>query len=95
MAGFVDLEMSDDAQLDAVMPMGGDRARYPYGLRICLCDEELKKLGIDDDPKHGDYLMLTVMARVTSATTDDGGRRVELQIEKAKAHDADTADGDD
>lgn len=95
MSGFVDLEMDDEAQLDAPMPMGGDRARYPYGLRICLCKDELDKLGLDEDPKHGDYLMLTVMARVTSSTTDDNGRRVELQIEKAKAHDADKADGDD
>lgn len=58
---------------------------YPYGLCICLCDEELKKLGLDDEmPEVGDMLHGHFLAIVKSMsrndTTDGTKTRIELQI---------------
>ena len=57
-------------------------ARYPYGLRICLCDEELTKLGLDAGCDEGDYLDIRAFATVISVHKENGANRVELQIEK-------------
>ena len=100
MAGYVDLEMDDESQLDAPMPIPmKDKPRYPYGMRLSLTDAELTKLGIDDNPDVGDYLLMTIVARVTHCSCSDneiGGpmRCVELQVEKAKALEADAAGAD-
>ena len=67
----------------------------PYGLCICLEDESLDKLGIeeDDDPDVGDLIHLSCMARVTSVSCQDTGggkkRRVELAIVLMSAEDED------
>ena len=83
---MVDMEMSDDDQLDAVMPLGGDKQRYPYGLRICLTKPELDKLGLEADCEVGDTIDLRAFGTVTcvSSTSSDGGDccRVEIQLEK-------------
>lgn len=80
---LIDMEMDDERQLDHPMPIAMPaRARYPYGLRICLCDDELKKLGLDADCDVGDYLDIRAFATVMSVHKEDGNSRVELQIEK-------------
>lgn len=81
------MELDDEEKIDAVMPMVmPDKPDYPYGLRICLTDKEMEKLGVDSAEAcvggvvHGHFL-----ARVTSVSSNqvDGGgdnTRVELQI---------------
>lgn len=59
--------------------------RYPYGLCISLCEDELEKLGLEDeDIEPGDMIHLQCMAKVTSVSSNsnqDGDHcRIELQI---------------
>ena len=73
---------------------------YPYGLCICLEDDELEKLGFDEElPAVGDMIHFIAMARVTSASQSeremsDGSktqcRRIELQITHLSTEDEDT-----
>jgi hypothetical protein len=85
------MEMDDEDQLDTVMPIPSNRARYPYGLRICLTHKELEKLGIDGDCDVGDMIDLRCFATVTSISKNEteGGAecRIELQIEKIALED--------
>ena len=79
---LVDLEMDDEASMDAIMPMPmANKPRYAYGLRICLCEDELKKLDLDL-PSVGDVIDLRAFAEVTAVSDGECGRRVELQIQK-------------
>ena len=78
---MVDLEMSDDAQLDQPYPIAmSNRLRYPPGLCICLCEEELEKLGLEADCEVGDAIHINAMAFVTSVHKSENNSRVELQI---------------
>lgn len=96
MGKLVDLEMDDERQLDHPMPIAmPQRSRYPYGLRICLCDDELKKLGLDTDCDEGDYLDIRAFATVTSVHKENGANRVELQIEKMSVENETTEPPDD
>ncbi len=83
---LVDLELDDDDKLDMVMPMPMDRPDYPCGLRICLTENELEKLNLDDDCDVGDVIDLRAFAVVTSISKNDGAGgqscRIELQIQK-------------
>jgi hypothetical protein len=80
MSEWQDLELDDEDQLDAILPLGGDKPQYPFGCRICLTDAELKKMGLDT-PDVGDMLHAQIMAKVTSASSHEtAGSRVELQI---------------
>jgi hypothetical protein len=86
---LVDMEMDDESQLDAPMPIAmSEKPRYPYGLRICFSEEELKKLDLEI-PEIGDMIDMRCFATVTSVSMNDGeyGKtcRVELQIEKISA----------
>ena len=84
---MTDMEMDDESQLDAPMPIAmPERARYPYGLRICLSEKEFAKLGLDPrDAVIGGICHGHFLARVTSvsanASEGDSSCRVELQIE--------------
>lgn len=80
------MEFDDDDKLDAVLPMVmPEKPDYPYGLRICLTEKELDKLGIDcaeacvGGTFHGHF-----MAKITSVSTEEraGGDccRLEAQI---------------
>lgn len=93
---LVDMELDDESKLDMAMPIAmPDRPDYPYGLRICLTEKELEKLGLPV-PDAGDYLDLRGMACVTSVSCDkrESGDtcRVELQIEKIAVENEDTED---
>ena len=80
------MELDEIASYDAPLPLGGPKPRFPYGLRICLTDEEFKKLDLDpSEAEIGGLVHLHAMARITSvsANSDEDGDhcRVELQIE--------------
>lgn len=58
---------------------------YPYGLSICLTQEEIDKLDLDEDVAVGDYLHIHALAKVTSVSSremSDGeaDRRVEMTL---------------
>lgn len=85
---MADMEMDDEDQLDAMLPIAmPERARYPYGLRICLTEKEFEKLGLDPrDAVVGGICHGHFLARVTSVSANEteGGDnccRIELQIE--------------
>lgn len=85
---MIDMELSDEEKHDLTVPMEGKPSvpEYPWGLRICLTEKELQKLGLDiaeafvGGMVHGHF-----MARVTSVsaneTTDGEQSRIEMQIE--------------
>lgn len=59
--------------------------QYPYGLRICLNDETLQKLGLSERPKVGSFFKVMAMAEVcgTSERECENGevqKNVDLQI---------------
>lgn len=64
-------------------PVAGDVPAYPYGLQICLCDDELEKLELGMMPV-GTVLRLMALVEVTGTreTATEGGedRSVDLQI---------------
>jgi len=76
---------------------------YPYGLCICLEDDELEKLGLDGDlPSVGEMIHLAAMAKVTSASQNeremaDGTkherRRIELTITHLATENEDEENG--
>lgn len=77
---FINLELDDDDRLDMAMPIMPQGPEYPPGLRICLCDGELRKLDLEADPDIGDTIDIRAFAKVMSFSNYDGKRRVELQI---------------
>lgn len=88
MAGWsklVDMELDDEDKFDFCAPIACDRPDYPCGLRICLSEKELKKLGLSS-PDNGDMIDMRCFGTVTSVTeTKANGEttcRVEIQIEK-------------
>lgn len=89
MAGWskmVSMELDDEDKLDFCAPIPCDRPDYPYGLRICFTEKELKKLGLEK-PDIGDMIDFRGFGVVTSVSSDqvDGGEercRVEIQIQR-------------
>ena len=69
-----------------------DGMEFPPGCCICLTDEVLEKLGIDEMPEEGDTLHLCCEAKVTGYSSGTMGKRVELQITGMAC---DNEDGDD
>lgn len=81
------------------MPMSNP---YPYGLRLCLTMEELKKLGYDEMPPAGTELRLEAVACVVRCTSEDPDAdgdcdycSVELQVKELGIEEEDEADDDD
>ena len=95
-SSLVDMELSDEEKLDAVLPMPMDKPDYPCGLRICLTEQELEKLGLDDSCDIGDMIDLRCFAVVTSCSkTDVGCCRIELQITHMACENEMTEDEED
>jgi hypothetical protein len=63
---------------------GSDRPEYPYGLRLHLNEEELKKLGITQLPDVGVEMLISAKVKVCSVnsySSENGEHRgMELQI---------------
>ena len=84
---FVDMAMTDEEKIDTIRPMPvSDMPEYPYGLRICLCENEISKLNVETDFQVGDLIDFRAMAEVTSVSSSTGPdgdhMRVELQIKQ-------------
>ena len=74
---------------DYVVPYHPGAEDYPHGLRLCLDDAVLKKLGIAEMPKPGDKFRLEGEGHVISAeqrdTNGSSDRRVELILHELGA----------
>lgn len=74
---------------DYVVPYHPGAEDYPHGLRLCLDDAVLKKLGIDEMPKPGDKFRIEGEAHVISSeqrdTSENSDRRVELVLHELGA----------
>lgn len=81
---MVDMARSEDEIREKEGLMSPSVPTYPYGLSICLTDDELAKLDLDSDCEVGDLLHMVSMCKVTSISKNDtpeGSRcRIELQI---------------
>lgn len=81
------MELDDEDKMDALTPIAmPEKPDFPYGLRICLTEKELEKLGIDHTEAFvGGMVHGFFMARVTSVSCEQReGKdccRLELQIE--------------
>ena len=79
-----DMKRTPEDVMGSFSPVALHNGEYPYGLSLCLTNEELDKLELDRDAEVGDFLHLFAMAKVTSVSTSDAGSgekcRIELQI---------------
>ena len=89
MAGWTkltDMELDDEDQVDSAIPSIPEKPRFPWGLRICLTEKELEKLGLDCDCEIGDVIDMRCFGEVTSVSKNDGPDgphyRVEIQIQR-------------
>jgi hypothetical protein len=75
-----DKEEIEEAK-EMVLPPGGDE--YPYGLRLCLCEEEMEKLGIDNLPAIGKEVTVTAKAKVVrvSSNATEGQEEEHMSLE--------------
>jgi hypothetical protein len=86
---LADMAMTPEERADWGVPSAAaDAPEYPYGLRVCLTDGELEKLGLDvRDAEIGDMIDMRAFGIVTSISSNqksDGTAccRVEIQIQK-------------
>lgn len=94
---MVDMAMSEEEAAEKYGPSSttpSSYPKYPYGLCISLCQDELDKLGLDpSDVEVGDMIHLFAMAKITSKSVQDteGGQnaRIEMQITHIASEDED------
>ena len=85
---LVDMEMDDEDKIDCALPIAPtSKPDYPWGLRISLCEKDLKKLGLDcKDAEIGDMIDMRCFGVVMSISQSQGDGydscRVEIQIQK-------------
>lgn len=98
---FVDMQKTPKELKEDAAPISmGPQNLYPYGLCICLTQEELDKLDLDQDVDTGDMIHLQAIGKVTSVSkysTDEGQDcRVEIQLTSiALEEDSHDDEGDD
>ena len=61
-------------------------SEYPYGLSICLTQDELDKLGLDAECEVGDFIHLFALAKVTSVSMNDTGDGQKCRVELTLTH---------
>jgi len=91
MQGMIDMALTAEERVEIMSP---SPPRYPYGLCISLCEDELEKLGISkEEVESGDMIHFQALAKATSVTrcdTDNGETcRAEFQIMFMSAEDED------
>lgn len=82
---FVDMALTPNEAQDMASPTSlSNMPKYPYGLCISFCADEMEKLGIEQKCSVGDFLHLHALAKVTSYSeqeTEDGVKpRVEMVL---------------
>lgn len=83
---LIDMKKSDAKQgYEASMPAAFEKGEeYPYGLKVCLGEDELQKLGIEELPEVNASMMLHAEAKVCLVESNKSlyghHRRLELQI---------------
>lgn len=89
MIAMQSMALDDEEKLDMIQPMKDESLpEYPYGLRICISQDEMAKLGIEPaDAQVGGYFLAHVYCCITSVSSDkksDGSEchRMEAQIEQ-------------
>jgi len=69
---------------------------FPYGLKLCLDNASLEKLGFDALPKVGAKMMVHAMGVVVEVSQHESknheSRRVEIQIQRLGVEDEDESD---
>ena len=79
---MVDMALDQEEKAEVSNP---SPPKYPWGLSICLCQDELDKLNIDsEDVAIGDLLHMHSLAKVTSISsneTEDGGLKTSIQLQ--------------
>lgn len=94
-SSWIDCELDDEEKFDSPTPITmSSRPDYPFGMRICLEEAQLKKAGMDQ-PEKGDKVMMRIFGEVTFVSDGDGGRHVEIQIQRFRYADIDGDDDDE
>jgi hypothetical protein len=94
---MVDMARSPKEMAEGAVPQA---PVYPYGLGICLCTEELEKLGVDyEDWQVGEHFHLFAMAKITSISKNETAEgencRVELQIVSLEGESEEDIEGEE
>lgn len=79
---FVDMAHTPKEQKEELSPAAP--SIYPYGLCLCLGQDELEKLDLEEGFSIGDLIDMRCLAKVTSVSMSENSdgvyKRVELQI---------------
>lgn len=84
---MIDMKLKPEAKTMLGEAVEMDAPEYPYGLRLCLDNESLTKLGITELPAIDAEFKVTALACVVSVSqhesqgSDKPHRSVDLQIE--------------
>jgi hypothetical protein len=88
----------DASDVNAISPVPEDAPAYPYGLRIELSDESMKKLGLESLPTVGTKMELhaiVVVERASQNETKEGKRQdMSLQITDMELGDCEGEEND-
>lgn len=82
---MIDMSYDISEQKDFSLPQ--PQPKYPYGLKICLSENELKKLNLEGIPQVGKKFKAEILVEVVQVSAEGGEgdmkeHRVELQIKE-------------
>ncbi len=86
---LIDMKMTDAEKADMMSCQPCTPPEYPYGLKLCLSEDQIAKLGISGVPAVGSTMSIQANVRVVSAGAredqdadepDGQERNLELQI---------------
>ena len=84
MGHMVSVKLTKKQAEGVVSPSKSETPEYPYGMRITLEDDLLKKLGIGTLPavgKKGHIMANCYVANVSSNESEGGGKRRSLELQ--------------
>ncbi len=83
---LTDMKRSKKERKSEEAALSSDAPAIPYGLRISLDDESLKKLGFKNLPAVGDRMVIAAIGTVDSVSEHDSTRRknrdVSIELDK-------------